>query len=121
MTTSSTPNPRRGQVWTAYTPGQPDDPHQPRPVLVVSEDVRNVHRDDLMVVPVFSRGRLGPTRVQLAAGPEGLAHDGVLFCEELTTIDRDFLKDGPLGGTVGAAVMRAVVRAVRRANGDVVL
>lgn len=105
----------------AHIPGQPDGPHQPRPVLVVSEDVRNEHRDDLMVVPVFSRGRLGPTRVQLAAGAEGLDHDSVLFCEELTTIDRDFLASGPLGARVGAPALRAVVHAVRRAIGDVVL
>ena len=47
-------SPRQGELWTAYTPGQPDDPHQPRPVLVISEDVRNRLRDDVIVVPAFS-------------------------------------------------------------------
>ncbi len=103
-----------------YTPGQPDDPHQPRPALVVSEDVRNSLRDDLIVVPLFSRGRLGPTRVALPAGAGGVPDGGVLFCEEITTIDRDFLANGPIGPRLGARLMGEVVRAVRRAIGEVV-
>ena len=79
---TSLKSPRRGEFWTAYTPGQPDDPHQPRPVLVVSEDVRNRLRDDVIVVPAFSAGRLGPTRVPVPANFGGLPHDSVLFCEE---------------------------------------
>lgn len=103
-----------------YTPGQPDDPHQPRPALVVSEDVRNAMRDDVVVVPMFSRGRPGPTRVPLLAGMGNVPNDCVLFCEELTTIDRDFLERGPLGPSVGSRKMEEVVRAIRRAIGDVV-
>jgi mRNA interferase MazF len=100
------------------TPGQPDDPHQPRPALVISENVRNRLRDDLIVIPIFSSGRLGPTRVALTAGTGGLPHDSVLFCEELTTIDRDFLARGPLGSTVPPELMDRVLRAVRRALGE---
>ena len=102
------------------TPGQPDDPHQPRPALVISENVRNRLRDDLVVIPVFSSGRLGPTRVALTAGTGGLPHDSILFCEEPTTIDRDFLARGPLGSTVPPELMDKVLRAVRRALGEVV-
>ncbi|MBJ7608130.1 MAG: type II toxin-antitoxin system PemK/MazF family toxin [Candidatus Dormibacteraeota bacterium] len=112
--------PRRGEIWYVYTPGQPDDPHQPRPALVISEDVRNAMRDDLIVIPVFSRGRLGPTRVALPAGAGGLGSDSVLFCEEITTIDRDFLADGPLGRPLGWRQLDQVVRAIRRAVGEVV-
>ena len=103
-----------------YTPGQPDDPHQPRPALVVSEDVRNRLRDDLIVIPLFSRGTLGPTRVPVPARAGGLRTPGVLFCEEITTIDRDFLYRGPLGPRLPRLVLEAVMRAVRRAVGDVV-
>ena len=103
-----------------YTPGQPDDPHQPRPALVVSEDVRNRLRDDLIVIPLFSLGRLGPTRVPLPARTGGLRGPGVLFCEEITTIDRDFVYRGPLGPRLSRPVLDAVLRAVRRALGDVV-
>ncbi|MDQ6713066.1 MAG: type II toxin-antitoxin system PemK/MazF family toxin [Candidatus Dormibacteraeota bacterium] len=103
------------------TPGQPDDPHQPRPALVVSEDVRNRLRDDLIVIPVFSSGKVGPTRVSLPTGAGGLRRAGVLFCEEITTIDRDFLHRGPLGPRLPSSVLDAVVRAVRRALGDVII
>jgi len=112
--------PRRGEFWTAYTPGQPDDPHQPRPVLVISEDVRNRLRDDVIVVPAFSSGRIGPTRVSVSAGSGGLAHDSLLFCEEVTTIDKEFLERGPLGSRVGPGTVAAVVRGIRRAIGEVV-
>jgi mRNA interferase MazF len=103
-----------------YTPGQPDDPHQPRQALVVSEDVRNRLRDDLIVIPLFSTGRLGPTRVPLPARAGGLRSPGVLFCEEITTIDREFLFRGPMGPRLSRSILEAVLRAVRRALGDVV-
>jgi len=103
-----------------YTPGQPDDPHQPRPALVVSDDVRNRLRDDLIVVPLFSTGKSGPTRIALPSGAGGLRRPGLLFCEEITTIDRDFLWRGPLGPPVARPLLDAVVRAVRRALGEVI-
>lgn len=105
----------------AFTPGQPDDPHQPRPALVVSENVRNRLRDDLIVIPAFSTGKLGPTRVPVPAGVGGLTRPCVLFCEEITTIDRDFLRRGPLGQPIPAPILDAVVVAIRRATGDVVI
>jgi len=103
-----------------YTPGQPNDPHQPRPALVVSEEVRNRLADDLIVVPIFSGGRLGPTRVPLAGGIGGISHPSVLFCEEITTIYRDFLHSGPLGPSVPDSLLQRVIRGIRRALGDVV-
>src|ERR1700682_2541211 len=103
-----------------YTPGQPDDPHQPRPALVVSEDVRNRLRDDLIVVPIFSLGRLGPTRVPVPARSGGLRSPGVLVCAEITTICRAFLPRGPLGARLSRRLLEPVIRAVRRALGDAV-
>jgi mRNA-degrading endonuclease toxin of MazEF toxin-antitoxin module len=118
------PDPRRGEVWLAYTPGQPAtlgqpaDPHQPRFVLVVSADVRNRAREHVMVVPIFSTGTLGPTRLPIPAGGAGLRYDSVLFCEELTTIDKEFLEDTGPRGRVAAALLDQVVLAVRCALGD---
>jgi mRNA-degrading endonuclease toxin of MazEF toxin-antitoxin module len=70
-----------------------------------------------MVVPIFSNGNLGPTRLVIPAGGTGLHHESVLFCEELTTIDKDFLEDGPRG-RVPHEFLGNVVIAVRRALGD---
>src|SRR5437879_11775592 len=91
------PTPHRGEIWLAYIPGQPDDPHQPRPALVVSEDIRNRLTDDVIVVPLFSTGRVGPTRAALARGTGRLRRAGGPFREEVTTIDRDFLDRDPFG------------------------
>ena len=110
-------DPRRGEVWLAYTPGQPADPHQPRFVLVVSADVRNRARDHVLVVPIFSAGNLGPTRLIIPAHGTGLRYDRVLFCEELTTLDKTFLENGPRG-RVAPELLDQVVLAVRRALGD---
>jgi mRNA-degrading endonuclease toxin of MazEF toxin-antitoxin module len=112
--------PRRGEIWFAFTPGQPDDPHQPRPVLVVSEDRRNTARESAIVVPLFSRGRFGPTRVRIGRGVAGAPHDSVLFCEEVTTLDYRFLNAGPVGPSAPELVLAEVTRAVRRALGEVV-
>lgn len=112
--------PRRGEIWSVLVPGQPDDPHQPRPALVISEDIRNELTDDVIVVPVFSRGVTGPTRVRLPAGSGGIPREGVLFCEEITTIDRDFLRRGPLGSPVEDRILDQACRAIRRAIGEVV-
>jgi mRNA interferase MazF len=101
----------------AYTPGQPADPHQPRFVLVVSADVRNRAREHVMVVPIFSTGNLGPTRLVVPMASTGLHYDSVLFCEELTTIDKTFLEDGPRG-RVSPDLLDQVIVAVRRALGD---
>lgn len=113
--------PSRGEIWSVFTPGQPEDPHQPRPALIVSNDVRNRTEDDVLVVPIFSLGRIGPTHVPVRVGVGGLDHDSVLFCEEITTLDMDFLGEGPLGDRVPDALLRRVVRGVRIAIGDVVL
>ena len=75
--------------------------------------------DDVIVVPAFSRGRLGPTRVPLPAGVGGIPRDSILFCDEVTTIADVFLAGGPLGALVPADLLGAVVRAVRRAMGEV--
>lgn len=105
-------SPRRGEIWYAFTPGQPDDPHQPRPGLVISENVRNRRADDLIIVPIFSLGRPGPTRLVIPAGTGGLPHDSMIFCDELATIDRDFLVSGPLGPLVPDTMLDRVVRAI---------
>ena len=76
--------------------------------------------DDVIIVPLFSSGKLGPTRVHLTAGTGGLSHDSLAFCEEITTVDRDFLSRGPLGGRVDGRMMDSMVRAVRRAIGEVI-
>ena len=70
-----------------------------------------------MAVPIFSTGNLGPTRLVIPAAGTGLRYDSVLFCEELTTIDKAFLEEGPRGRAT-EQLLDDVVIAVRRALGD---
>lgn len=111
--------PRRGEIWHGFIAGQPNDPHQPRPLLVISEDIRNEITDDVIVVPIFSRGGIGwrddPTRVPIARGVGGLDHDSVIFCEEIFTVTREDLANAPLRGSVPPEILAAVVEGVRRA------
>jgi mRNA-degrading endonuclease toxin of MazEF toxin-antitoxin module len=71
-----------------------------------------------MVVPIFSTGRPGPTRVVIPAEGTGLRYESVLFCEELTTIDKAFLEGDRPRGHVAHELLDSVVVAVRRALGD---
>jgi len=91
--------PQRGEIWNVFAPGQPTDPYQPRPALVISVDERNQVEDDVGV-PIFSRAAPGPTHVPSSAGASGLHHDSVLFCEGITTLAVKFLDDGPIGEPV---------------------
>jgi len=112
--------PRRGEIWLAELPNMPYDPHQPRPVLIVSDDRRNRLFDHVIVVPSYSSRRRGPTRVPIQGGTGGIVHDSVLYCEEASTLHRDFLVDVPLGETVSLSLLGRVNRAIRRALGEVV-
>jgi hypothetical protein len=49
-----------------------------------------------------------------------IPHDSVLFCEEITTIHRDFLANGPLGAPVTRELLDRVLRGIRRALGEVI-
>ncbi len=112
--------PRRGEVWSCRLPGKPDDPHQPRPALVVSDDTRNSVADHVIVVPIFSRGAIGPTHVALDPGQGGVRKPSVLFCEEIATVDLRFLARGPWGARVDDELLDSVVRGIRRSIGETV-
>ena len=112
-----THQPRRGQIWWGSTPGRPTDPHQPRPLLVISVDARNRHTDHVLVIPVFTTAALGPTRVPIARGLGGLTHDSVLCCEEISTVEHEYLdmEVGPLGQPVPDDILDQVCIAVHNA------
>ncbi len=104
--------PRRGEVWWADTPGQPDDPHQPRPCIIVSVNSRNARTDDVIVVPVFSAGKPGPNRVSLPLGTAGLPHVSIAFCDEVTTLHHQFLDGGPVGSPVPSELLAQLIVAI---------
>lgn len=110
----------RGELWWARIPNQPDDKHQPRPVLIVSEDERNQAKDDILAVPLFSGGPPGPTHIPLPAGEGGTTQESVLFCEEVTCLDVDFVSRDRrnFAGVVDDGILAEVVAGIRRAIGE---
>jgi mRNA-degrading endonuclease toxin of MazEF toxin-antitoxin module len=64
------PTARRGEIWTANI-GQPPVRHW---VVIVSVDPRNRsdYIDSVLIVPFGSRGRSGPTMLQIEPGESGL-------------------------------------------------
>ncbi len=111
--------PRRGEIYLVRLPGHPRD-RKARPALVVSLDIRNQLANDVMIVPLTTILRPAPTHVQLERGEGGLDHPSMAKCEQLTTLDKQFLLRGPFAGTVREATMTAVERAIMRAIGLVV-
>ena len=108
--TSDTPALRRGHVYWARLDKR-------RPVLVLSPDYRNERASDVIVVPVSSRLRVAPTHVRLRRNEGGAGDPSVLKCEQITTLPRDLLDPGPLGGPLSSRRLAEVERAVLRAIG----
>jgi mRNA-degrading endonuclease toxin of MazEF toxin-antitoxin module len=96
-------------------PGEPEAKR--RPALVVSIDARNRLANDVMVIPASTTLRPSVTHVQLREGQGGVPRDSVLKCEQLTTLPKECIADGPLSGPLSALVMSAVEKAVLRAIG----
>lgn len=111
--------PQRGEIYWVRLPGHPRDP-KARPALVVSLDIRNRLAHDVMVVPLTTTLRAAPTHVLLAAGEAGLPQASMAKCEQLTTLDKDFLVRGPFAGKVSARILGEVERAIMRAIGIVI-
>jgi mRNA interferase MazF len=110
--------PRRGEIWLVLLPNQPDDIHTPRPAIVVSIDARNRLASDVIVVPMSTNLRPLSTHVLLVAGTGGLRRDSMALCEQVATLNKRLLVDGPLGERIPEAVLRQVVLGIGRAIGE---
>ena len=107
--------PGRGHIYWVKVPGEPDAKR--RPALVVSVDARNRLANDVMVVPASTTLRPSVTHVRLREGQGGVPRESVLKCEQLTTLPKDRLFDGALGGPLSASAMAAVEKAILRSIG----
>ena len=107
--------PVRGHLYWVKMPAAPDAKR--RPALVVSVDARNRLATDVMVVPASTTLRPAVTHVRLREGQGGVPKDCVLKCEQLTTIPKDRLFEGALGGPLSSSVMASVEKGVLRSIG----
>lgn len=125
MTTSPIPAspgfPQHGEVWYVNLPNQRFDPHQPRTAIVVSTNGRNRNCNVVIVVPTTSTATFRPHpeyHVHIPAGEGGLARDSYARADQVTTLDKSLLVNGPLGAPIHLKYRWAIIEAVRRSLGD---
>jgi len=89
---------KRGDVYIAELfPRSGSEQSGKRPVIVVSHNGFNLTPNwrSIIVVPLSTsanQARRGPTAILLDRAEGGLSHDSVALCHQVTTLDRDKLK-----------------------------
>jgi mRNA-degrading endonuclease toxin of MazEF toxin-antitoxin module len=84
------PSPVRGQIWFVKLDTDPPGKGL-RPMIVVSEDIRNRHErvDTVLCVPLTTSVHKGlSSRILLPAGETGLSADSAARAEDITTIKK---------------------------------
>lgn len=115
--TKHRPDPRRGEVWLVDFPNRPDDPHLPRPGIVMSNDRHNEFFPTVIVVPVFNDEdfkRLLPTHICVARGTAGLVKNSRAMCEHVANVDKGRLVGMALGN-MPSTILTAIVQGIKKA------
>lgn len=108
------PRPWRGEVWLVDFSNRPNDPHLPRPAVVISIDDRNDFSDSVLAIPISdeARGKLLPTHVFLPkGGGSGLTKDSRALCEQIASLDKNCFVEGPIGN-LHSTVLNSLVQAL---------
>lgn len=78
----------RGEVWMVnLNPTQGSEIRKTRPCLIVSPDDLNAHLSTVTVVPLTSKSRPAPFRVETTFGGQ----DGRFLCEQIRAVDKSRL------------------------------
>jgi mRNA interferase MazF len=91
--------PRQGAVYLSRALKQSDDT-KPRPVVVISTDIRNRFSSTILVIPFSSdiqNSAANPARVFVPAGEGGLTRDSYAMCDLITTIAKRYLEQDSYG------------------------
>ena len=102
--------PKRGEIYVANL-------DKPRPAIVLSVDQLNRHALDVCVIPITTKqhARFG-LRVPLKKGEGGLNSDCWAKCDQVTTLEKTFLRPGRLGA-LSLAKLEEVEQQVKFALG----
>ena len=92
MSISETP-PRRGEIWLAnLDPTIGSETKKTRPVIVVSNDVNNVHNNVITALPITSNvTKVFSFEVLLPKGTANLPKDSKAKADQIRTIDKSRL------------------------------
>ena len=109
---TANPNPRRGEIWTAYL----EDQSQRHWVVIVSLDGRNLsdRASSVLVVPFGSYGMPGPTVAEFPPGESGLPGVSYLKAHFIQVLAKASLIDKS-PRVLSNARMRELVLMIRRA------
>ena len=116
------PVPKRGEVWQVMQNLViPNDPHLPRPVVIISTNPRNKNWDSIVVVPFSTslKNPYPPFHKFIPAGEGGLKKDCYARCDLVSNIDKTCLDiNGPLGPLLADKHIWEIVRGIRAVVGD---
>jgi len=90
-------SPKRGEVWWVRLPNHPNDPHQPRPAVVLSRNDRNEACTEVVVVPLSSSDSNSAYEVTLAHGLAGLDRKSFTRRWHVTSLHKSLIVNGPIG------------------------
>jgi len=91
--------PKRGEIYLVNLPSKQKD-FKNRPALIISLDIRNKLANDVIVIPLSTTLKQSPTHVLLESGEGGLTKNSMAKCEQVTTLDKEFLIKGPFDGKI---------------------
>jgi mRNA-degrading endonuclease toxin of MazEF toxin-antitoxin module len=105
--------PLRGEIWDVDFPSDPPG-KGPRPVLIVSTDIRNTHAkaSTVLVVPFTMTLSEVPTHIRLSVGHTGLPETSELRPEDITTVRKQYLKPRAGTRTQPESVIKSIARSV---------
>ena len=107
------PQPLRGEIWDVDFPSDPPG-EGPRPVLIVSPNLRNKHpkATTVLVVPFSMTLSEYPTHIRLAAGQTGLPEASELQPEQITAVRKEYLRRRPGTRTQLESTIRTIAKNV---------
>jgi mRNA-degrading endonuclease toxin of MazEF toxin-antitoxin module len=113
--------PRRGEIWFIKFPTDPPDKN-PRPVVIVSIDARNMSEraNTVLVVPLSTTPARAPSHIELSPGETGLSSVSTIRAEDISTVRKaSLLEPNQRLRVLSEATLRKVARGVTIAMGFV--
>jgi mRNA interferase MazF len=109
--------PRQGEVYLIRALKTLGDTKK-RPAVVISMNVRNELRENVLIVPFTSDLTNGetPTRILIPTGEGGLESSSLALCDNISAVRKLYLERGPYGFITPRSLAR-IQRAIQIAIG----